>query len=78
MDNQPLIFSEDEQMTNDEMDDFIDDSNQQRESVSFYKQLEFPNRTRDPQNLNDYSKFLNQTRDPSVAIYADDEPFYGT
>ena len=30
-------------MKNDEMDDFIGDSNQQRESVSFYKQLESPN-----------------------------------
>ena len=73
--NQPLIFSDNEEMTNDEMDDFIDDSDQQREGVSFYRQLEYPNRTRDHQNLNDYSKFLNQTRDPRVAIYEDDEPF---
>ena len=42
-DNQPLAFSQDEEITNDEMDDFIDDSNQQRESVSFYRQLESPN-----------------------------------
>ena len=73
--NQPLIFSDDEEMTNDKMDDFIDDSDQQREGVSFYRQLEYPHRTRDHQNLNDYSKFLNQTRDPRVAIYEDDEPF---
>ena len=65
-------------MKNDEMDNFIDDSNQQRESVSFYKQLESPNRIRDPQNLNDYPKFLNQSRDPCVAIYEDDELFYRT
>ena len=67
-----------EEMTNDEMDDFIDDNDQQREGVSFYRQLESPNRARDLQNLNDYPKFPNQTRDPRVAIYEDDEPFYGT
>ena len=78
LDNQPLIFSEDEEMTNYEMDGFIDNSNQQRESVSLYRQVESPNQTRDPQNLNDCSKFLNQTRDPHVATYEDDEPFYGT
>ena len=78
LDNQPLIFSEDEEMTNDEMDDFIDGSNQQREGVSFYRQLESPNQTRGLQNLNDYPKFLNQTRDVRVAIYEDDEPFYRT
>ena len=78
MDNQPLIFSDDEEMTNDEMDDFIDDSDEQREGVSFYRQLESPNQSRDPQNLNDYPKFPNQTRDPRVAIYKGDEPFYGT
>ena len=60
------------------MDDFIDDSDQQREGVSFYRQLESPNRSRNPQNLNDYPKFANQTRDPRVAIYKDDEPFNGT
>ena len=76
LDNQPLIFSEDEEMTNDEMDNFIDNGNQQREGVSFYRQLESPNQTRDPQNLNDYPKFLNHTRDLRVAIYEDDEPFY--
>ena len=75
MDNQPLIFSDDEEMTNDEMDDFIDDSDEQREGVSFYRQLESSNQSRDPQNLNDYPKFLNQTRDPRVAIYKGDEPF---
>ena len=78
LDNQPLIFSEDEEMTNYEMDGFIDNSNQQRESVSLYRQVESPNQTRDPQNLNNCSKFLNQTRDPHVATYEDDEPFYGT
>ena len=78
LDNQPLIFSEDEEMTNYEMDGFIDNSNQQREGVSFYRQVESPNQTRHPQNLNDYSKFLNQTRDPNVTTYEDDEPFYGT
>ena len=76
--NQPLILSVDEEMTNDEMDDSIDDSGQQREGASFCRQLESPNRTTDAQNLNDYPKFLNQTRDPHAATYEDDEPFYGT
>ena len=48
MGNPPLIFSDDEEMADDEMDDFIDDSDQHREGVSFYRQLESPNRTRDP------------------------------
>ena len=55
--NQPLNFSEDEEMTSDEMENFIDDSEQPREDVSFYRKL-------DPDNLDDYYKFPNQTRDP--------------
>ena len=55
--NQPLNFLEDEEMTSDEMENFIDDSEQPREDVSFYRKL-------DPDNLDDYYKFPNQTRDP--------------
>ena len=55
--NQPLNFSEDEEMTSDEMENFIDDSEQPREDVSFYRKL-------DPDNLDDCYKFPNQTRDP--------------
>ena len=55
--NQPLNFSEDEEMTSDEMENFIDDSEQPREDVSLYRKL-------DPDNLDDYYKFPNQTRDP--------------
>ena len=55
--NQPLNFLGDEEMTNDEMENFIDDSEQPRQDVSFYRKL-------DPDNLDDYYKFPNQTRDP--------------
>ena len=44
-------------MANDEMENFIGGSDQQREGKSFYRQLESPNRARDPQNLNDYLNF---------------------
>ena len=51
--NQPLAFSDnDEEMTNDEMENFIDYSEQPREGVSFYRKF-------DPDNLNHYLKFLN-------------------
>ena len=68
--NQPLKFLGDEEMTNDEMENFIDDREQLREDVSFYRKL-------DPDNLDDYHKFLNQTRDPRVAIYEDNEMYFG-
>ena len=51
--NQPLAFSHnDEEITNDEMENFIDYSEQPREGVSFYRKF-------DPDNLNHYRKFLN-------------------
>ena len=68
--NQPLNFLVDEEMTNDEMENFIDDSEQPRQDVSFYRKL-------DPDNLDDYYKFPNQTRDPGVAIYEDNEMYFG-
>ena len=51
------------------MDDFIDDSEQPMEDVSFHRKL-------DPGNIDDYIKFPNQTRDPWVAVYEDDEMFF--
>ena len=68
--NQPLNFLVDEEMTNDEMENFMDDSEQPRQDVSFYRKL-------DPDNLDDYYKFPNQTRDPGVAIYEDNEMYFG-
>ena len=53
------------------MDDFIDDSEQPMEDVSFYRKL-------DPGNIDNYIKFLNQTRNPRVAVYEVDEMFFGT
>ena len=53
------------------MDDFINDSQQPMEDVSFYRKL-------DPGNIDDYIKFPNQTRDPRVAVYEDDKMFFGT
>ena len=41
------------------------------EDVSFYRKL-------DSENIDHYNKFPNQTRDPSIAVYEDDEMFYGT
>ena len=70
--DRPLVFSDDEkdEKTTDELDDFIDDSTQPQEVVSFYKQL-------DPNNIENYPKLHGQTRNPIEAIYEDDEPFYG-
>ena len=67
--NEQLDFSDDEK-TNDE-DDFIGNSKQPMEDVIFYKKL-------DPENIDHYNKFPNQTRDPRVAVYKDDEIFFGT
>ena len=53
-----LNFS-DEGQTNDEMD-FIDDSLQTREGVSFYRNV-------DLSSIGNYNKFPNQTRDPRSA-----------
>ena len=69
--NEPQNFSDDDEKTNDEMDDFIDDSKQPMEVVSFYRKL-------DPGNIDNYIKFPNQTRGPRVAVYEVDEMFFGT
>ena len=65
--NQDLNFSDKEQ-TKDEMD-FIDDSVQMREGVSFYRNV-------DLSNIDNYNKFPNQTRDPRSAVYEDNEMFF--
>ena len=51
---QPWVSSDDEEehKITDELDDFIDNSCQPDEDVSFYRQL-------DPLNVNDYPKFLD-------------------
>ena len=67
--NEPLNFSDDEK-SNDE-DDFIDNSKQPMEDIIFYKKL-------DPENIEHYNKFPNQSRDPWVAVYEDEEMFFGT
>ena len=41
------------------------------EDVSFYRKL-------DPENIDHYNKFPNQTREPRIALYEDDEMFFGT
>ena len=69
--NEPQNFSDDDEKTNDEMDDFIDDSKQPMEVESFYRKL-------DPGNIDNYIKFPNQTRGPRVAVYEVDEMFFGT
>ena len=46
--NQPLVFYDDEdEITKNEIKDFIDDFDQQKEGVSFYGQL-------DPENVEHY------------------------
>ena len=71
--NQPLVFSDDEEeeKITDELDDFIDNSEQPWEDVRFYRQLELL-------NINDYPKFLNQTRTLLDASFEDDTLYYGT
>ena len=69
--NPPPAFSDDdEEITNDEIDDFIDDTDKQREVVSFYRQL-------DPENIEHYPKFPNQTTNPKEAIYEDNMLYFG-
>ena len=41
------------------------------EDIIFYKKL-------DPENIEHYNKFPNQSRDPWVAVYEDEEMFFGT
>ena len=52
--NNTLVFSDDqEELTNDEMDDFINDTDQPRYDVSFYKQL-------DPGNIDIITNLLTK------------------
>ena len=53
--NQTLVFSNDGQRNNDEMDALIDDTYKQEDDVSFYRQL-------DPQMVEHCHKFPNQAR----------------
>ena len=54
--NQPLVFSDDEdENIPDKMGNFIDDTDQQEEGESFCKQL-------DPENIEDYPKFRSSTK----------------
>ena len=69
--NQPLTFSDDEdENIPDKMDKFIDDTDQQGEGVSSYRQL-------DPENIEHYPKYPNSTKNPKEAVYEDDEPYFG-
>ena len=67
---QPLVFSDDEEeKITDGLNDFIDNSEQPGEDLSFYRQL-------DPLNIDHYPKFPNQTRNGLDAIFEDDTPYY--
>ena len=69
--NQPLVFSDDdEEMTNDEINNFIDDSEQPREDVSFYRKI-------DRDNLIHYQKFPNLTIDRRIATYKNNQSYFG-
>ena len=63
------MFS-DEESTKNEMEDFIDDTDQSREDISFYRES-------DPNNLEHYHKFPNQTTNPRFAVDKDDKPYFG-
>ena len=68
--NPPLIFCDvEDEITNDELEDFIDDTDQQREDLNLYRQL-------DPENIKHYPQFCNQTRNPKEVIYEDDQPYF--
>ena len=67
-----MVFSDDEEdeILTDELDDFIDNSDQPQEDVSFDRQL-------DILNINDYPKFPNQATNPIDAIFEVNLPYYG-
>ena len=70
-DNFKLVFSDDEEeMLSPTTDDrqFIDDSSEQAEDCSFY---------RDFNNREHYPRFINQTRDPVEVVNEPAEEFYG-
>ena len=63
-----INFSDNDDDEKTEQDkNFIDDSDQPMEDVSFYRRL-------DPEKID----FQNQTRNPMEAVYEDDEIFFGT
>ena len=68
---QPLFVSngEEEKIT-DELDDFIDNSEQPGDDVSFYRLLY-------PLNIDHYPKLPDQTRNLLHAIFEDDTLYYG-
>ena len=66
-----LQFSDlEEELADDDISTFIDDSQQNKESISFYRE-------RGTQYLNDYTKFNNQTRKPIEAVFSDIESYFG-
>ena len=67
---QPLVFSDDNEEINDAINSFIDDSEQPREDISFYRKF-------DPNNLNHYHKFSNQTIDPRIPTYKNNQSYFG-
>lgn len=70
--SQLLVLSDDEdELTNDEMENFIDDRDWPEDGVSFCRQL-------DPENIENYHEFPYQTRNPIEATYEDAEPYYGS
>ena len=51
------------------MDNFIDDTDQQAQGASFFRQL-------DTENIEDYQKFSNSTKNPKEVVYEDEEPYF--
>ena len=67
-----LQFSDEDESkkTTEELDDFIDGTPIEEESISFYRE-------RNPLDVNDYPRFNGQVRNPLEAIYSDDESYFG-
>ena len=62
-----IHFSDDEKTI--EVNNFINDSEEITDGISFYRNL-------DPHNPDHYNKFPNQTRDPVSAVYDDDGMYF--
>ena len=63
-----IHFSDDDETIDD--NNFINDSKEITDDVSFYRNL-------DPHNADHYNKFPNQTRNPVSAVYDDDNMYFG-
>lgn len=70
-DNQQLGFSDNqEEITNDEIEDFIVNMSQLSEDINLYHSF-------DSENIRNYFKFQNQTRHPILVVHENNISYYG-